>query len=371
MSARLLRLFQKLSLWLSFLVLIAAFLLVILWNVMVHTIPVGHSGVVWHRIMFFGGATSRGPLREGLHIIFPWDKIYTYDMRLQSLTQHYQVLSKDGLSFGIDLSFRWKLVPENLVDLNQTVGPDYVNTLMIQEIGSVARTITAQYSAEAMFTDARGEVQKSMYDTIIRVSFHDGLRNGLRGSEVSSADNLDLVTLLDILIKNVDLPRRFTDAIDSKLEQAQVVQEYKYRVAREALESERKRVEAEGIRSFQEIVTPAISESYLRWRGIEATLKLAQSPNSKVVVIGNSATGLPLILDTTTSGATGASANSEPTPSLYDDLRSDQSSVEEIELKTARVRTGAASDIISAPSTSEAGAVLQPKAGDSATIGGN
>jgi hypothetical protein len=88
-------------------------------------------------------------------------------------------------------------------------------------------------------------------------------------------------------------------------------------------------------------------------------------------VIGNSATGLPLILDTTTSGATGASANSEPTPSLYDDLRSDQSSVEEIELKTARVRTGAASNIISAPATSEAGAVLQPKAGDSAPIGGN
>lgn len=378
MIAPLLRMFRKLSLWLSFLILIAAFLLVIMWNVMVYTIPVGHAGVVWHRIPIFGGAVSRGPLPEGLRVILPWDKIYIYDMRLQSHEQHYQVLSKDGLAFNVDLNFRWRLVPETLVELNQNVGPDYVNTLMVQEIGSMAREVTARYTAEELFTDPRGEVQQSIYDRVTRVSFNDELHNGSQDSILSSSRGSDVVNLVDILIKKIDLPESFTRAIENKLEQAQVVEEYRFRVAREALESERKRVEAEGIRSFQEIVTPAISESYLRWRGIEATLKLAQSPNSKVVVIGNSATGLPLILDTTTSSAiaaptigTGAPEDNAPTASLDDDLRADQGSTEEIESGIAPVTPSVASDVISAPSPLPGRGAVLPEARDSAAIGGN
>jgi hypothetical protein len=180
-----------------------------------------------------------------------------------------------------------------------------------------------------------------------------------------------LVALIDILIKNVKLPLAYSQAIERKLEQAQVVEEYRFRVEREALESERKRVEAQGIRSFQEIVTPAISESYLRWRGIEATLKLAQSPNSKVVVIGNSATGLPLILDTTTSDGAGALADTGPTASLHDDLRTDQGSVEEVEPEPDPVATGASPDVISAPSASSGQGAVQPETGVSKPIGGN
>lgn len=371
MNARLLRMFRKLSLWLSFLALIAAFLLVILWNAMVHTIPVGHSGVVWYRIPIFGGAHSRGPLAEGLQIILPWDKIFVYDMRLQNHTELYQVLSKDGLAFEVELSFRWRLVPEELVELNQTVGPDYVSTLMVQEIGSVAREITAQYTAEAFFTGARTEVQQAIFDAVTKVSFNDGMlsRYGVtnkQDSTIFNSQRFDLVALIDILVKNVKLPLAYSQAIERKLEQAQVVEEYRFRVAREALESERKRVEAEGISSFQEIVTPAISESYLRWRGIEATLKLAQSPNSKVVVIGNSATGLPLILDTTTPGTTeapasgpGLASESAPTASLENDLRADQGSVEDVQPNVTGVTKGVSS------------AVKQSQAANSASTGGN
>jgi hypothetical protein len=174
------------------------------------------------------------------------------------------------------------------------------------------------------------------------------------------------------------LPLAYSQAIERKLEQAQVVEEYRFRVEREALESERKRVEALGIRSFQEIVTPAISESYLRWRGIEATLKLAQSPNSKVVVIGNSATGLPLILDTTTSGALdvpatgiGAQTDAAPNTSAGDDMRTDQGSLEEIEPKIVPLIPDVSPDVISAPSASAAGEGTQPEGGASATAGGN
>jgi len=299
MKTYLIRLFRKISLGLSFLMLICAFLLAILWDVMVHTIPVGYAGVHWQRISLFEGAVSRGPLSEGLKIILPWDKIYIYDLRLQSQEQVYQVLSKDGLAFDVEVIFRWRVVGANLVSLNQNIGPNYVNTLLSPEIGSVTREIIALYTAEALFTDARATVQQAIYDRVTKVSLPNGI--GIRAAFGSSTS--DVVTLSSILFKHVDLPDRISQAIESKLEQAQVVEEYKYRVQREVLESERKRIEAEGIRSFQEIVTPAISESYLRWRGIEATLKLAQSPNTKVVVIGNSATGLPLILDMATAAA--------------------------------------------------------------------
>lgn len=332
MKARLIRLFRRLSLGLSFVVLVAAFLFVILWSVMVHTIPVGHAGVLWHRIPLSGGAVSKGPLAEGLHVILPWDKIYVYDLRLQVRDQSYQVLSKDGLAFDVDLSFRWRIAGEHLVALNQNFGPDYVDNLMTQEIGSVTREIIALYTAEALFTGARTEVQKAIYDRVTEASIESGIG---RGSIPDHHDG-DVIFLSDILIKHVELPERIAQAIQSKLEQAQVVEEYRFRVQREALESERKSVEADGIRRFQEIVTPGITESYLRWRGIEATLKLAQSPNSKVVVIGNSGTGLPLILDTTTGATSEADTPSvaeanEPNVSLDDSPRPDQGSFEAIQ----------------------------------------
>lgn len=332
MRASLMRFFRRISLGLSFVALTATFLLIILWNVMVHTIPVGHAGVLWHRIFLWGGAISKGPLGEGLHVILPWDKIYTYDLRLQVQEQSYQVLSKDGLAFNVDLSFRWRVAADHLVALNQNFGPDYVKNLMTQEIGSVTREIIALYTAEALFTGARTEVQQAIYDRVTATSLESGIGRGT----ILDHHDTDVVLLADILIKHVELPERIAQAIESKLEQAQVVEEYRFRVQREALESERKSVEADGIRRFQEIVTPAITESYLRWRGIEATLKLAQSPNSKVVVIGSSATGLPLILDTTTesTGETDApviSETSEPNISLDDASQAEQGTLEEVQ----------------------------------------
>ncbi|MEO5342311.1 MAG: prohibitin family protein [Gammaproteobacteria bacterium SHHR-1] len=325
-----LRLFRKISLGLSFLVFIGLFLLIVLWDSMVFTTPVGHTSIVWHRLFWSGDRISQGPLSEGLHIIFPWDVFYTYDLRLQYHKQTYQVVSKDGLHFNVDMTFRWRAVPENILILNQTIGPDYLEKLLVPEVGSVTREVVAHYTAEALYTNERAKVQQAIYDEVT----DDSLANGICHRDC--LEHQDVVVLTDILIKRVELPEHIVNAIERKLEQSQVAQEYRFRVEREKLESERKRIEAEGIRAFQETVTPAISESYLRWRGIEATLKLSQSPNSKVVVIGNSATGLPLILDTsdrlpvnlpTTNSDQAEDGNS----SLDEHLRNDQTSLEEVD----------------------------------------
>jgi hypothetical protein len=105
-----------------------------------------------------------------------------------------------------------------------------------------------------------------------------------------------MLNLVDTLILGIELPSAVVTAINRKIEQYYISEEYKFRVAREIRESERKKIEAEGISEFQRIVSSGISDSYLRWRGIEATLQLAQSSNSKVVIIGGGKDGVPMIL---------------------------------------------------------------------------
>jgi hypothetical protein len=78
--------------------------------------------------------------------------------------------------------------------------------------------------------------------------------------------------------------------------QHQAALEYVYRLDRERLEAQRKRIEATGIRDFQQIVGANLTEPYLRWLGIDATLRLAQSPGSRLVIVGGR-DGLPVILN--------------------------------------------------------------------------
>ena len=295
---------RRLSAGASFLIMVMTFLLIILWRDVVQTVPVGYSGVAWHRIHFNNTHGSRGPLREGVHLIWPWDKFYTYDVRLQSKDHTFQVLSQEGLQIELTLTFRWRAERDRVVELNNTVGPDYAETLLNPTISSVTREIVAKYAAQELYDQERVKIQREIYNQVVSPDFNNGI-----GSRLTEADDPSvLVELTDILIKRVTLPEQLRRAIESKLSQEQLVQEYQFRLQREELESDRKLIEARGIRDFQETVIPAISESYLRWRGIEATLNLAKSNNAKVVVIGGSESGLPLILDTTTGASASLSA---------------------------------------------------------------
>lgn len=294
MNPKLKQKLRRLTAGLLFLLLIFIFLVIVLWDSIVKTTPVGHTSVLWHRFPMHG-ENSVGPLREGVHFIQPWDDFYTYDLKLQTRDHDFQVVSKDGLHFNISLTMRWRIFGEKVVLLNQTLGPDYVDKLLVPKIGWAARRVVARYSAEALFTEKRTEVQEVLYEMITNGS----PENGIAAEPPGRRDPDDVVELIDVLIRNVELPPQIRRAIENKLEQAQIVEEYRFIVQREILESERKTIEAEGIRQFQETIAPAISDSYLKWRGIEASLELAKSPNSKVVIFGNSESGLPVIFDAT------------------------------------------------------------------------
>jgi regulator of protease activity HflC (stomatin/prohibitin superfamily) len=262
------------------------------------TVPSGYVGVLWKR---FGGGTVLNPnllKNEGMRITLPWNKVFLYDLRLQSVTQSYNAISRDGISLtaSINIRFRRDSVPQ----LHQSIGPNYIDTLIAPEIGNRTREVMAGYTAEDIYSTKRAEIQGKIRERA-EAMLGEKLVVGGESEEVEanapySVPLYAMLNLIDTLILGIELPTAVVGAINRKIEQYYISEEYKFRVAREIRESERKKIEADGIHEFQQIVSQGISDSYLRWRGIEATLQLAQSSNSKIVVLGTGKDGLPVIL---------------------------------------------------------------------------
>ncbi len=192
--------------------------------------------------------------------------------------------------------------------MNSVVGP---------EIGSQARLVISKYTAQQVYT-SREPIQKAIRDSAEK-SLQSNLDSLVQteGMEQPDPKNYNhflrnAIHILDTLVLGIDLPPEIVAAINRQTEQFYMIQEYKFRVQREAEESKRKQIEADGIAAFQRTVSQGISESYLRWRGIEATIALAQSPNSKIVVIGSGKDGLPIILGNVDSPAGAGSPGATP-----------------------------------------------------------
>src|ERR1700757_3556549 len=292
--------------------MVATLVAIVLYPHMVVTVPSGQVGVLWKR---FGGGTVLDPRKlknEGFNLILPWNQVFLYDLRLQSFTEPYNAISSDGVSLTATVIVRFRLQRDAVPVLHQAIGPNYEAVLVQPGIGSLTREVIAPYTAEQVYSTARQEIQDK-----IRSLVEDRLsekRMEHEGEESYRVSMRDTIILYDILVTGIELPAAIVAAINRKTEQYYIAEEYKFRVEREKRESERKKIEAEGIRDFQQTVSQGISESYLRWRGIEATLQLSQSTNAKVVVIGSGKDGLPIILGNVDSpapraGSTPASGN--------------------------------------------------------------
>jgi len=297
---------------LSVLVLLSFLAATLLFPYVVITVPSGMVGVLWKRfngydlycLCFVGRGTILDPreLRdEGLHIIWPWDKLYLYSLRLQSSTQTYNAISKDGVSVTVQVSIRYQLLHNYVAVLHKFIGPDYFASVVSPEIGSQTREAISQYIAQEVYTSREAIQQKIQNSAQKSLSAH--LNNLVQPDAMEQPDPRhyndflqNSIQILDTPVLSIELPPEIVAAINRQTQQFYEIQEFKYRVEREAQESRRKQIEANGIAAFQQTVSRGISDSYLRWRGIEATLALAQSPNAKIVVIGSGKDGLPIIL---------------------------------------------------------------------------
>ena len=261
------------------------------------TVPSGYVGVKWLR---FRGGTVLDPRQlkfEGLRFIWPWDQLFLYDIRVQSATQTYNAISRDGISLTASINIRYRLKPDAIPKLHQVVGPNYVESLVVPEIGNRMREVIAEYTAEEVYSTKRQEIQTNIRRRVDAM-LGERMMEHPEGEDYTQyrVPLNDLLNLIDTLILGIELPTAVVTAINRKIEQYYIAEEYKFRVVREMRESERKKIEAEGIREFQQIVSQGISDSYLRWRGIEATLDLSKSSNAKVVIVGSGKDGLPIIL---------------------------------------------------------------------------
>jgi regulator of protease activity HflC (stomatin/prohibitin superfamily) len=295
--------------------MVATLVAIVLYPHMVVTVPSGQVGVLWKR---FGGGTVLDPRKlknEGFNLILPWNQVFLYDLRLQSFTESYNAISSDGVSLAATIVVRFRLQRDSVPVLHQAIGPNYVQVLVQPGIGSLTRQVIAEYTAEQAYSTARQEIQDKIRSLVEeRLSQKMMEHAGEEGEESYSVSMSTIFILYDVLVTGIELPAAIVAAINRKTEQYYIAEEYKFRVEREKRESERKKIEAEGIRDFQQTVSQGISESYLRWRGIEATLQLSQSTNAKVVVIGSGKDGLPIILGNVDSpapraGSTPASGN--------------------------------------------------------------
>ena len=257
--------------------LLFLFVLVYFWPRIFITVHSGEAAVLYKR--FSVGTVVDRVYGEGFHIIAPWNIMTVYDVRYQTILHRLEVLTNKGLKIGVTLSIRYRPETDVLGVLHQVVGPDYLKKVVIPEVESTLRTVLGRYDAEEIYTTQKGVIQQVMNASLEQVSQR-------------------FVKIDDVMITGVDLPSKIKEAIEAKLEEQQLAEAYVFKLDREKKEAERKRLEAAGIKDYNDMIESSLSDNVLKWKGVEATRDLSKSSNSKVVIIGGGKDGLPVILDT-------------------------------------------------------------------------
>src|SRR5256885_7852517 len=252
---------------------IAAFLLVILFFSSVTRVGTGRVGV----LTLFGRVTNE-TLGEGIHLINPLKTNNELSVQTQTLKESASVPSSEGLMMSLDTSLIYHLNPERAAEVFQKIGADYETVVVEPTLRSAIRESTASHSANALYTGEREMVGKQILD------------------QITQALNLRGITVENVLLRDIQLPATLKASIEAKQQAEQEALAMNFRLQKETQEAQRKRIEAAGVRDFQQIVAQGITPSLLEWKGIEATEVLAKSPNTKVVVVGNPKKGRPLIL---------------------------------------------------------------------------
>lgn len=260
--------------------------LVVLYPRIVIVIPAGHLGVLYRP--FHSGIDETLVLNEGLRFILPWNTVSQYDGRIQVKKLQIEVLTADQLKSKVSVTFQFEVNRLTVAMLHKYVGPMYVETVVIPEVTSITREMFGHLSSNQAFTVGINQVIRDIAINADQVIVSKLSPPGLTA--------VRLVRISAVQLESIEFPKEIQRAIEDKLVLEQRAESYQYKITAENLEVERKVIEAEGIRKFQDIVNAGLTENYLRLQGIEATRKLAESSNSKVVIFGSPPNGLPLIL---------------------------------------------------------------------------
>lgn len=259
-------------------IIIGVIILVIFLSKSTTTIDSGEVGVLYKT---FGGGvvTDELPLGEGFHVVAPWNKVFVYNVRQQELLEREMlVLSANGLEIKLDASVLYQPTAATVGFLHQTRGQDYLSSVIIPAVRSATRSVVGRYTPEQLYSTKRDAIQSEIFE------------------ETKKIVEPQYVQLNAILVRDVKLPATIKTAIESKLKQEQESLEYEFRLITASKEAEKQIIEAKGKADANKILSASLNDQILQDKGIEATIKLAESPNSKVIVIGSGKSGMPIIL---------------------------------------------------------------------------
>lgn len=262
----------------STLVLIGASLIAVLIfsNATFLTIDAGSRGVLFQR--FSGGLDKKIIYTPGFHVIAPWNTMYIYDVREKQIEEQMEVLSSNGLNIRMDVTVRVNPQFNNIAALHETFGLDYLNSLIRPEVRSSVRKVIGRFTPEELYSTRRDEVQQ------------------LIQKDLSHNLEKNYIDLKATLIRGIALPEKVRMAIEDKIEAEQSALKYEYVLQKARKEAEGRVIEAEAKAKANSILNTSLTDKILQDKGIEATLQLANSPNTKVVIVGSGQNGLPLIL---------------------------------------------------------------------------
>lgn len=258
-------------------IIIGVIVLIVLLTKSAVTIGSGEAGVLY-KTFDNGVVTDEPPLGEGFHIVAPWNKVIIYEVRQQELFEKMKVLSSNGLEIQIDGSAWYEPVYNDLGNLHQSLGENYLQRVIQPAIRSAARSVVGRYTPEQLYSSKRDAIQDEIF------------------VETKKILDKQHIQLNEFLVRDVTLPETIKEAIERKLRQEQESLEYEFRLVTAAKEAEKVIIEAEGKAESNRILSASLTDKILQDKGIDATMKLAESPNSKVIVIGSGDSGLPIIL---------------------------------------------------------------------------
>lgn len=258
-------------------IIITAIILIVVLAKSAVTIDSGEAGVLF-KTFGEGVVTDEPPMGEGFHLVAPWNKVFVYEVRQQELFEKMRVLSSNGLEIQIDASAWYEPVYKDLGNLHQSLGQNYLDRVIKPAIRSAARSVVGRYTPEQLYSSKRDIIQDEIF------------------IETKKILEKQFVQLNEILVRDVTLPATIKQAIERKLKQEQESLEYEFRLVTAQKEAEKVIIEAKGKAESNRILSASLTDKILQDKGIDATIKLANSPNSKVIVIGSGDSGLPLIL---------------------------------------------------------------------------
>jgi regulator of protease activity HflC (stomatin/prohibitin superfamily) len=254
---------------------IALFVLMGLSSSIFYTVNATQRAVIFYK--FGEGLNKDNVVYPGVHMKAPWNDVFVYNVQETSQDENMDVLDKSGLSIHVDVTVRFKPISDKIGYIYEKFNVDYVNVLVVPEVRSTVRQVMGRYTAEEIYSTKRAEVEATIK---------------AESEKILHANNVDMVALL---IRSIQLPEQIRVAIESKLQQQQEALAYQFRLDKERSEAERKRIAAEGESRANNIINNSLTANLLKMRGIEATLELSKSPNSKVIIVGGK-DGMPLIL---------------------------------------------------------------------------